>query len=191
MIHRLPRIIGGRAALWVALSQPLFSADARRLNWPRTRTEPARFDLAYCLLDARDQIVANGFLLRQRVVNASELVAHLHENVPRVVRALCVAMEVQLGPKIGYEVNKQLSSLCSHRSLLGSRAQRSIDGIDEALDLVHWASPFAHLSVITPGDNYPPSNELHVWSCMQDRTPHLVIREDGEVGAILNVHSRA
>jgi hypothetical protein len=52
-------------------------------------------------------------LLRQRVVNASELVAHLHENVPRVVRAICVAAEVQLGPKIGYEANKQLSSLCA------------------------------------------------------------------------------
>jgi hypothetical protein len=81
IIHRLPRIIGGRAALWAALFQPLCSADARRLNRPRARAEPARFDLAYCLLDARDQIVANSFLLRQRVVNASELVAHLHENV--------------------------------------------------------------------------------------------------------------
>jgi hypothetical protein len=157
------------------------------------RAEPARFDLAYRLLDARDQIVANSFLLRQRVVNASELVAHLHENVPRVVRAICVAMEVQLGPKIGYEVNKQLSSLCSHRSLLGSGAQHSVDGIDEALDLVHWASPFRafvshHAQRESPAKQQ--SNELHVSSCMQDRTPHLVIREDGDVRAILSVHSR-
>jgi hypothetical protein len=154
------------------------------------RAEPARFDLAYRLLDARDQIVANTFLLRQRVVNASELVAHLHENVPRVVRAICVPVEVQLGPRIGYEVNKPLSSLCSHRSLLGSGAQYSID---EALDLVHWASPLRafvshHAQRESPAKQQ--SNELHVSSCMQDRTPHLVIREDGDVRAILSVHSR-
>ena len=146
------------------------SADARRLNRPRARAEPTRFDLAYRLLNACDQIVANSFLLRQRVVNASELVAHLHENVPRVVRAICVAVEVQLGPKIGYEVNKQLSSLCSHLSLLGSGAQYSIDGIDEALDLVHWASPFR--------------------AFVRHHAPHLVSREDGDVRAILSVHSR-
>jgi hypothetical protein len=120
------------------------------------RAEPARFDLAYRLLDACDQIVANSFLLRQRVVNASELVAHLHENVPRVVRAICVAVEVQLGPKIGYEVNKQLSSLCAcsvpERST-ASTALMKLWTLSIGLPL------FAHLSAIMPRENHPPSNK--------------------------------
>src|SRR5271157_3603002 len=56
--------------------------------------EPPGFDLAYRLLNMRDQIVANGFLFRQRVVNATEEVAHLHENVRGVVGAICMTVEV-------------------------------------------------------------------------------------------------
>jgi hypothetical protein len=96
-----------------------------------------------------------------------------------------------LGPKIVYEVNKQLSSLYSHRSLLGSRAQRSIDGIDEALDLVHWASPFrAFVSHHARRETRQATKQRASRLVLQDRTPHLVIREDGDVRAILSVHSR-
>jgi hypothetical protein len=126
-----------------------------------------------------------------QVVNASELVAHLHENVPRVVRAICVGC----GGPVGTEdrLRSQQTTFQFVR-LLGSGAQNSIDGIDEALDLVHWASPFRAFVSHDAQRESPAkqqSNELHVSSCMQDRTPHLVIREDGDVRAILSVHSRA
>ena len=88
-----------------------------------------------------DQIVANGFLFRQRVVNAPEEVAHLHENVPRVVGAICVTVEVQLGPKISYEVSKHPFSACLHPVLLGFVTQHSVDFGDETLNLVHRTSP--------------------------------------------------
>jgi hypothetical protein len=100
------RSLASAAPVGLPLSQPLCSMAARRPA--RALAEQPWFDLAYRLLNARDQIVANPFLHLQRVVNASELVAHLHENVRRVVGAIGLTVEVELGPKIGYEVNKQL-----------------------------------------------------------------------------------
>ena len=54
-----------------------------------------------------------------------------------------MTVEVELGPKIGYEVNKQLFSACLHRGLLGFVTQHSVDIVDETLNLVHRTSPLA------------------------------------------------